>query len=259
MKIEGCRVLITGGGRRVGREIAKLLGSAGAHLAIHAYTSVADAKCLADELNDRGEAQSFHLQGDIANPADWRTMSDLIQSRWGSLDVLIHNASVFSACPFEDCTDQDWDHFMSVNARAVFTGTRELLPLLRKSSLGRVIVIGDVAGELIWPSYIPYAVSKAAALALVKGLAQALAPDILVNAVSPGPVLFPESATRDEKEKAVGNTLLKRSGSPADIAHTVRFLIEHGDYMTGQNVRVDGGRSAKSIADSVWGQGRGPV
>ena len=245
MNIEGCRVLITGGAHRVGREIANVLGSAGAILAIHAHTSIDEGKCLVDELNEREGAQSFLLQGDVTKLPDWRAMSEVMEEKWDALDVLVHNASVFSACPFEDSTDQDWDYFMSVNARAIFTGTRELLPLLRKSTLGRVIVIGDVAGELIWPSYIPYAVSKAAALALVKGLAQALAPDILVNAVSPGPVLFPEQASREEKEKAVANTLLKRSGSPTDIANAVRYLIEQGDYVTGQNIRVDGGRSAK--------------
>ena len=112
---------------------------------------------------------------------------------------------------------------------------------MRPRGAGKVINIADVAGELIWPAYLPYSVSKAALIAVNRGLAKTYAPEIQVNAIAPGPVLFPEHYTEEQKKAAVGRTLLKRAGSPIDIVNAVIFLIEN-DYITGEIIHVDGGR-----------------
>jgi NAD(P)-dependent dehydrogenase (short-subunit alcohol dehydrogenase family) len=112
---------------------------------------------------------------------------------------------------------------------------------MRTRGAGKIINIADVAGEIIWPAYLPYSVSKAALIAVNRGLAKAYAPDIQVNAIAPGPILFPDYYTEEQKRAAIERTLLKRAGSPQDIVNAVVFLIEN-DYITGELIHVDGGR-----------------
>src|SRR5438034_8657035 len=119
--------------------------------------------------------------------------------------------------------------------------TRATTRLMRARGAGKIINIADVAGELIWQAYLPYSVSKAALIAVNRGLAKAFAPDIQVNAIAPGPVLFPDYYTEEQKQAAIDRTLLKRAGSPQDIVNAVMFLIEN-DYITGEIIHVDGGR-----------------
>lgn len=164
-----------------------------------------------------------------------------IDAVFGGLDILVNSASVFSSATADDATPDHWDAQMNTNARAPFFIAQHAAKLMRRNGAGKIINIADVAGEVIWPGYLPYSVSKAALIAVNRGLAKAYAPEIQVNAIAPGPVLFPEYYSEEQKNSAVERTLLKRPGSPQDIVNAVVFLIEN-DYITGEMIHVDGGR-----------------
>lgn len=166
-----------------------------------------------------------------------------IERTFGRLDILVNSASEFSAATADEATFEHWDEQMNTNARAPFFIAQRAARLMRRNGSGKIINIADVAGEVIWPGYLPYSVSKAALIAVNRGLAKAYAPEIQVNAIAPGPVLFPDYYTEEQKNSAADRTLLKRPGSPADIVNAVVFLIEN-DYITGEIIHVDGGRHA---------------
>ncbi len=245
MDMENCRILVTGGARRVGRSIVMSLLDAGCRVAVHYRESREAAGQLKQRIDDKHVNQVLLLQGDVTRKADWERMRDGIEAEWGGLDVLVHNAAVFGTSDIVNVTETEWDRYMSVNLKSVLLGSQVFAPAMKRQGRGKIIAIADVAGELIWPSYIPYAVSKAGVLALIRGLAQSLAPEIQVNAVSPGPVLAPDDWSEDQEREVARELPLKRLGSPADIAQAVHFLIASGDFITGQNLRVDGGRSVR--------------
>jgi NAD(P)-dependent dehydrogenase (short-subunit alcohol dehydrogenase family) len=153
----------------------------------------------------------------------------------------VNSASIFNAATADGATPEHWDAQMNTNAKAPFFIAQHAARLMRRNGAGKIINIADVAGEVIWPGYLPYSVSKAALIAVNRGLAKTYAPEIQVNAVAPGPVLFPDYYTEKQKRAAVERTLLQREGSPADIVRAVIFLIEN-DYITGEMIHVDGGR-----------------
>src|SRR5205823_503883 len=148
-----------------------------------------------------------------------------VEQTFGGLDILVSSASVFDAATADDATPEHWDAQMETNAKAPFFLAQHAARLMRKRDGGKIINIADVAGEIIWPSYLPYSVSKAALIAVNRGLAKAFAPHIQVNAIAPGPVLFPEYYSEEQKRSAVERTLLKRAGSPQDVVNAVVFLI----------------------------------
>jgi NAD(P)-dependent dehydrogenase (short-subunit alcohol dehydrogenase family) len=234
MIIDGKVALITGSAKRIGREIAFELARRGARIAVHYRSSEKEAMEVA------GTAGAV-FKADLRDDRSIDTMFQEIESRFGGLDILLNSASVFSAATAEDATPEHWDSQMDTNAKAPFFCAQHAARLMRARGAGKIINMADVAGELIWPSYLPYSVSKAALIAVNRGLAKAYAPEIQVNAIAPGPVLFPDYYTEEEKKSAVSRTLLKRAGSPADIVSAVVFLIEN-DYITGEVIHVDGGR-----------------
>lgn len=168
-------------------------------------------------------------------------MFEDIGKAFGGLDILINSASVFSQGTAEQTTPELWDSQMDSNAKAPFFVAQNAARMMRPRGQGKIINIADVAGEAIWPGYFSYSISKAALIAVNRGLAKTYAPQIQVNAIAPGPVLFPEYYTEDQKKSAIERTLLKREGSPQDIVNAVVFLIEN-DYITGDLIHVDGGR-----------------
>ena len=245
MELKGCRVLVTGGAKRVGRCIVERLALSGATVALHANRSIAQARQLAAELVEKGCVPPLVVSGDVTREQDWVSIQEKIEREWGALDVLVHNAAIFEKGNLEQTTEVQWDRLMAVNARSVLIGTQQLLPLLKKGNAPRMIAIADVAGGLIWPGYLAYSVSKAALLALVRGLAQSLAPDILVNSVSPGTVSLPEGSDETEQQRIRTTIPLNRFGVPDDVVNAVCYLIEGGDFITGMDLRVDGGRSIR--------------
>jgi NAD(P)-dependent dehydrogenase (short-subunit alcohol dehydrogenase family) len=234
MNINGKVALITGSAKRIGREIALELARRGARIAVHYRSSEAEALEVAG-------TNGAVFQADLTNDSAIVRMFGGIEEKFGGLDILVNSASVFSAATADEATPEHWDLQMDTNARAPFFLAQRSARLMRARGAGKIINIADVAGELIWPAYFPYSVSKAALIAVNRGLAKAYAPEIQVNAIAPGPVLFPEYYTEEQKKSAVDRTLLKREGSPRDVVNAVVFLIEN-DYITGEIIHVDGGR-----------------
>ena len=185
MDIEGKVALITGSAKRIGREIALELARRGARLAVHHRSSAAEAREVAGETG-------AVFQADLTNNEAIETMFRDIELRLGRLDILVNSASVFSPSTAVQTTPQHWDEQNDTNAKAPFFVAQHAARLMRRTGGGKIINMVDVAGEAIWPSYLAYSVSKAALIAVNRGLAKAYAPEIQVNAVAPGPVLFPE-------------------------------------------------------------------
>src|SRR5215468_602673 len=234
MNIDGKVALITGSAKRIGREIALELQRRGARIAVHYRSDEAEARNVAGATGAVFQAE----------PTDDRAVERIfhgIDAFFGRLDILVNSASVFSPASADEATPEHWDAQMDTNARAPFFIAQHAARLMRRNGAGKIINLADVAGEVIWPGYLPYSVSKAALIAVNRGLAKAYAPEIQVNAIAPGPVLFPDYYTDEQKKTAVERTLLRREGSAADIVRAVVFLIEN-DYITGEMIHVDGGR-----------------
>ena len=234
MEINGKVALITGSAKRIGRDIALELARRGARIAVHYRSSEREAREVA------GTAGAI-FQAELTDNEAVDKMFQDIDAVFRRLDILVNSASVFSPASADDATPAHWDAQMNTNAKAPFFIAQHAARLMRRTGSGKIINIADVAGEVIWPGYLPYSVSKAALIAVNRGLAKAYAPEIQVNAIAPGPVLFPEYYSEEQKRIAVERTLLKREGSPADIVNAVVFLIEN-DYITGEMIHVDGGR-----------------
>ena len=164
-----------------------------------------------------------------------------IRTAFGGLDILVNSASIFEPSTVQETNPEQWDAQMDSNARAPFFVAQQAASLMLARGHGKIINIADVAGEVIWPAYFAYSVSKATLIAVNRGLAKSYAPHVQVNAIAPGPILFPENYTEQQKKAAIERTLLKREGSPQDIVNAVVFLIEN-DYITGELIHVDGGR-----------------
>ena len=186
-----------------------------------------------------GDAAIFRAE--LADASAIEEMFRGVQKTFGGLDILVNSASAFSPSTASDATPEQWDAQMSVNARAPFLAARQAAPLMQQRGQGKIINIADVAGDVIWPGYFAYSISKAALIAVNRGLAKTYAPEIQVNAIAPGPILFPEHYSEEQKKSAIERTLAKRAGSPQDVVNAVVFLIEN-DYITGELIHVDGGR-----------------
>lgn len=237
MELNGKIALITGAARRVGRAISLALADAGADIVIHYRSSADDANSLAEEIRAIGRRAEL-VQADLAQPEQITAMFETIAATFGRLDVLINNAAVYHKTPIETLTAEQWDAQFAVNARAPALCTAQAVKLMPNG--GVIVNITDIAAEKAWPGYPAYCASKAALLALTKSTAKALAPDIRVNSVAPGAVLWDEQTPEQKKQHVLSQVPMKRPGRPEDIAAAVGFLIGN-DYITGQNIRVDGG------------------
>jgi NAD(P)-dependent dehydrogenase (short-subunit alcohol dehydrogenase family) len=191
-------------------------------------------------------ARAFVVTADFSpsRTAFKSTLKDFIGKvyrKTGRVDILINNASIFYPTPVDKIKEKDWDDFLTVNLKAPFFLSLEIGKRMAKRKSGKIINLVDWTAFRPSVHYLPYAVSKAGLVTLSAGLAKALAPHVQVNCVAPGPILPPRGATQQQMEKVIAGTLLKRFGSPRDIAETVRFLIEGTDYITGAVIPVDGG------------------
>lgn len=239
--LDGKIALVTGGGIRVGRAIAVALGGAGADVAVHCRTSREGAESAAAEIRAGGRRAAV-VNGDLARPDDCRRVVSESIAALGGLDFLVHSASNFHRASL-DATDAElWDSAMDVNARSGFLLAREAAPMLRKRQ-GRIVLVSDFLAESPAPNYVAHSVSKAAVEGLVRALAIELAPEVPVNGIAPGTVLPPEGTTPEEVERLARRVPAKRIGSPDDVAATVVFLCSGPAFITGQVIRVDGGRS----------------
>ena len=239
-------VLITGGARRVGSAIVQALHGAGARIAIHYRSSIADAAALAATLEAARPGSSLLLQADLLDVAQLPGLVQQTLARFGRLDVLINNASSFYPTPVGQITLQQWDDLMGTNLKAPLFLAQAAAPALR-STQGLVLNIADIHGLRPLKAHPVYSAAKAGLISLTHSLARELAPEVRVNAIAPGPVLFPEQGLSEERQAdIVARTLLGRRGSPEDIAQAALFFAAHAPYVTGQVLAVDGGRSVKA-------------
>jgi pteridine reductase len=239
-------VLITGGARRVGAAITRRLHGAGANLAIHYRSSAAAATALRDSLNALRPESAIALQCDLL---DVSALDDLVQAtlaRFGRLDVLVNNASSFYPTPVGTITVTQWEDLIGTNLRAPVFLSQAAAPWLAAND-GLLLNIVDIHGMRPLRYHPVYSSAKAGLIMLTQALARELAPRVRVNAIAPGPVMFPETGmTQEMQDSIIDRTLLKRRGSPEDIARAALYFASEAPYVTGQVLAVDGGRSANS-------------
>jgi pteridine reductase len=241
--LQGQVVLITGGARRVGAETARALHAAGANIFIHYRNSAADASALAAELN-RGRANSaaIHAADLLRGDAPQELVSAAL-SAFGRLDILINNASSFYPTPVGSITVSQWDDLMGSNLKAPLFLSQAAAPGLR-AQRGLIINMIDIHALRPLKAHPVYSAAKAGLAMLTRSLARELGPEIRVNGIAPGPVLWPEGDMDESlRLEIIGRTALKRHGTPQDVARTVLFLAKDAPYITGQIIAVDGGRS----------------
>ena len=244
MELLGRTALVTGAARRVGQAIALAMAGRGMDIVVHYRRSAPEARATAKAVERLGR-RAVVVQADLAQQEEVEALADRATQAFGKIDVLVNSAALFYRTPLEKITAQDWEQFLRVNLTGPFLLARRLGLQMRRRGEGKIVNAADVAGLAPWAEFHPYSVSKGALITLTKGLAKALAPEVQVNAVAPGSVLLPEEYGDKEREAIVRATPLKRIGDPADVANTVLFLVEGSDFITGQVVVVDGGRSIK--------------
>jgi pteridine reductase len=241
-KLKGQVVLITGAARRVGAEVARVLHAAGANILIHYRSSAADAIALADSLNAaRPHSAAIHAAHLLDPDAPEKVVAAALLE-FGHLDVLINNASSFYSTPVGRITGLQWDDLVGSNLKAPLFLSQAAAPSL-KARRGLIINMVDIHGLRPLKEHPVYCAAKAGLVMLTKSLARELGPEIRVNAIAPGPVLWPEAGMEEAvKREIIDKTALKRPGSPQDIARTALFLAADAPYITGQIISVDGGR-----------------
>ncbi len=237
-------VLITGGARRIGAAIARQLHAAGALLMLHYRGSEADALALQRELNAQRADSVALVQADLLDGAGLAEMVRNTLTRFDRLDVLVNNASSFYPTPLGGIGEKDWDDLMGTNLKAPLFLSQAAAPALKKTG-GCIVNIVDIHVDRPLKNYLVYCAAKAGLAGLTRALARELGPDVRVNGVSPGPIIWPEDDQFDEltRQRTVSHTLLKRTGEPEDIAKAVHYLVADAPYVTGQIIAVDGGRS----------------
>lgn len=242
--LAGKVVLVTGGARRVGAAICRRLHGAGANVLVHYRNATQEAHALQEELN-RARAGTVTLtRADVLLPgARVQLIRDAVAA-FGRLDGLVNNASSFFATPVGGIDERVWDDLIGTNLKAPLFLAQAAAPELRKTQ-GAIVNIIDIHAELPMKNHVVYNVAKGGLLALTRSLARELGPQVRVNGVSPGTVLWPDDPAWQndiERQRIVNQTVLKRTGEPGDIAAAVEFLMT-APYVTGQILAVDGGRS----------------
>ena len=235
-------VLITGAARRVGAVIARSLHAAGYDLALHCRNSRVELDALMAELDARRAGSTLALQADLADAERLPGLIDGAVAHFGRLDALVNNASIFHATPVGGITAAQCDAFFAINARAPLLLAQAAAPHL-KTTHGSIVNITDIYAERPLPQHAAYGMGKAALRMATLALAQELGPEVRVNAVAPGNVLWSENPVKAETmQTLIERTALQRQGTPEDIAGAVLWLIRDAAYVTGQTIRVDGGR-----------------
>ena len=235
--------LITGTARRIGAVIARALHAAGYDVALHCRRSRTQLDALIAELESTRADSTLALQADLADAARLPVLIEQTLTRFGRLDALVNNASVFYPTPLGAITAQQCDELFAVNVRAPLLLAQAAAPHLRETR-GAIVNITDIYADRPLPRHAAYCASKAALTSATRSMAQALGPEVRVNAVAPGNVLWSEHPVKAETmELILARTSLRRQGDPADIAGAVLWLLRDAPYVTGETVRVDGGRS----------------
>ncbi|MBZ4040059.1 pteridine reductase [Novilysobacter selenitireducens] len=234
--------LVTGSARRIGAAIARALHAAGYDLALHYRSSSDDVDALAAELERARPGSTVRLQADLA---EFDRLPELVArtvGRFGRLDALVNNASGFFPTPVGEATPAQWDALFATNARAPLFLAQAAAPHLARNG-GAIVNLTDLYGERPLAGHSIYCMAKAALLMATRSLALELGPQVRVNAVSPGAILWPEDGGGDAARQAMlQRTPLARTGTPEEVAEAVRWLLQDATYCTGQVIHLDGGR-----------------
>ncbi len=236
---------ITGAAHRIGAQLTRTFHAAGYNIVLHYHTSEAEALSLQEELCKARPRSIALLSLDLVDVDDWDDICDFCQSRWGHVDVLINNASTFYPTPMGGITREQWADLLGTNLRAPFFLCQAMAPALREVA-GNIVNIIDIHGDRPLKNYPVYSIAKAGLAMMTRSLAKELAPEVRVNGVAPGTILWPEKqAELTEKTKAtiIRQIPLKRQGAPEDVATAALFLSRDAPYVNGQILSVDGGRS----------------
>ena len=235
--------LVTGGARRIGAAIARALHGSGYDLALHYRSSEDEALALKAELETRRPHSVLLLPGELGAPGVPEALVSSLLAHFGRLDGLVNNASAFFPTPIGEATAAQWEELFASNARAPFFLSQSAVPALRKAR-GAIVNLIDIHAERGLREHTPYVMAKSALAAMTRSLALELGPEIRVNGVAPGAVLWPEQGKPEsDKQAMLRATPLARAGSAEEIAEAVRWLLRDASYCTGQVLRVDGGRS----------------
>jgi pteridine reductase len=241
--LNGKVALITGAAHRIGERIARLLHAEGMDLALHYHRSREAAEALQQELQSQRQGSVQLVQANLCDIPRLPGLVEEVTGYHGRLDLLVNNASSFYPTPLEEATEAQWDELLGSNLKGPFFLTRAAAPLLRASQ-GVVVNLVDIHAQRPLKAHPIYSIAKAGNAMLVKTLARELGPEVRVNGISPGAILWPEQGLSDAaKEEILVRTALRRPGTPDDIARTLLFLARDADYITGQIIAVDGGRT----------------
>ena len=235
--------LITGASRRVGASIARTLHAAGYDLALHYHQSESDMRALCADLESLRTGSTVALQADLVREDSLHSLVERSHQHYGRLDALVNNAAAFSAATLDTTTPQLWDEHMAVNVRAPFFLAQACQTYLRDAR-GAIVNLTDIYADRPRADLLAYAASKAALVSLTRGLASALAPEVRVNAVAPGAILWPDAGSSEAlRDSLLARTPLHRTGTLEEIANAVLWLLRDATYCTGEVLHVDGGRA----------------
>lgn len=241
--LAGRAVLITGAARRVGAAIARLLHAHGANVVIHHRSSASDAQALRDELEGRRRGSVSLVRADLSDPQSYAACIEAAVGAFGRLDVLVNNASSFYPTPVGEITEAHWHDLVGSNLKAPLFLSQAAAPHLRRAG-GLILNLVDIHAIRPLRRHTVYSIAKGGLVVLTRSLARELAPEVRVNAIAPGPVMWPEGGADEAlREEIIERTALKRMGTPQDIARAALFFVRDAPFVTGQVLAVDGGRS----------------
>jgi len=238
-------VLVTGGAQRIGASICRYLHSRGYNILLHYNRSEVEARSLQEELSAIRSDSVNLVHFDLVSNNDWSTLQETCLSHWGRLDALVNNASNFYPTPIGNVTESQWNDILGSNLSGSFFLSQALIPAIREVA-GCIVNIIDIHGDRPLKNYPVYSIAKAGLAMMTRSLAKELAPEIRVNGIAPGAILWPEneaSLSELTRSTIIRQIPLKRQGAPEDVAKTVHFLIQDAPYINGQILAVDGGRS----------------
>jgi len=241
--LAGKVILVTGASQRIGERIVRLMHAEGMNIILHYRSSRDDAKKIQQELNELRADSVILIQADLSETSKISEMIREAVKGWGRIDAIVNNASSFYPTPVGEINEQVWDDLINSNLKAPLFLCQAAAPYLKQQQ-GSIVNIVDIHADRPLKNHTIYCIAKAGLVMLTKSLARELAPEVRVNAIAPGAILWPENDIDDvTKKRILSGTVLKRQGSAEDIATAVRFLIKEANYMSGQILTVDGGRT----------------
>ncbi len=241
--LAGKVILVTGASQRIGEHIVRLMHAEGMNIILHYRSSRDDAKKIQQDLNELRADSVILIQADLSETSKISEMIREAVKGWGRIDAIVNNASSFYPTPIGEINEQVWDDLINSNLKAPLFLCQAAAPYLKQQQ-GSIVNIVDIHADRPLKNHTVYCIAKAGLVMLTKSLARELAPEVRVNAIAPGAILWPENDIDDvTKKRILSGTVLKRQGSADDIATAVRFLIKEANYMSGQILTVDGGRT----------------